>query len=115
MSRWPEPERDVGVASIWPYGNGPRGFSTTNAHPTASSLRTTNPIPTLITRISDSFGIQLPLLSLFDHPTLAGMAAAVERLILDKIELEKTEQGRIEAGNGNELQSTAESAEGIRR
>jgi len=69
----------------------------------------------LITRISDSFGIQLPLLSLFDHPTLAGMAAAVERLILDKIELEKTEQGRIEAGNGNELQSTAESAEGIRR
>ena len=40
----------------------------------------------LITRISDSFGINLPLLSLFDHPTLGAMSAEIERLILEKIE-----------------------------
>jgi hypothetical protein len=40
----------------------------------------------LISRISDSFGINLPLLSLFDHPTVAGMSAEIERLILAKIE-----------------------------
>jgi hypothetical protein len=28
----------------------------------------------------------LPLLSLFDHPTLGGMSAEIERLILEKIE-----------------------------
>ena len=39
----------------------------------------------LITRIGESFGVNLPLLSLFDHPTLAGMAAEVEQLILEKI------------------------------
>jgi acyl-CoA synthetase (AMP-forming)/AMP-acid ligase II/acyl carrier protein len=40
----------------------------------------------LITRVSDSFGVNLPLLSLFDHPTLGGMSAEIERLILAKIE-----------------------------
>lgn len=40
----------------------------------------------LITRISDSFGVNLPLLSLFDHPTLGAMSAEIERLILEKIE-----------------------------
>jgi hypothetical protein len=40
----------------------------------------------LITRIGNSFGVNLPLLSLFDHPTLAGMSEEIERLILDKIE-----------------------------
>lgn len=39
----------------------------------------------LITRIGESFGVNLPLLSLFDHPTLAGMASEVEQLILEKI------------------------------
>jgi acyl-CoA synthetase (AMP-forming)/AMP-acid ligase II/acyl carrier protein len=40
----------------------------------------------LITRISDTFGVNLPLLSLFDHPTLGSMSAEIERLILEKIE-----------------------------
>jgi amino acid adenylation domain-containing protein len=40
----------------------------------------------LITRISQVFGVDLPLLSLFDHPTLAGMSSEIERLILAKME-----------------------------
>jgi len=44
----------------------------------------------LINRIGSSFDVNLPLLSLFDHPTLAGMAAEVERLILAKIECSET-------------------------
>jgi amino acid adenylation domain-containing protein len=39
----------------------------------------------LITRIRDVFGVDLPLLSLFDHPTLAGMSGEIELLILAKI------------------------------
>jgi amino acid adenylation domain-containing protein len=49
----------------------------------------------LINRISDSLGINLPLLSLFDHPTLAGMAEEVERLILEKLEQEKLEREKL--------------------
>ena len=52
----------------------------------------------LITRISDTFGINLPLLSLFDHPTLGAMAAEIERLIFEK----------IEASEANGLQSLSE-------
>ena len=40
----------------------------------------------LITRISQVFGVDLPLLSLFDHPTLAGMSSEIEKLILAKME-----------------------------
>jgi amino acid adenylation domain-containing protein len=40
----------------------------------------------LITRISQVFGVDLPLLSLFEHPTLAGMSAEIEKLIIDKVE-----------------------------
>jgi amino acid adenylation domain-containing protein len=39
----------------------------------------------LLTRISQSFGVEMSLLSLFDHPTLAGMSSEIEGLILDKI------------------------------
>jgi acyl carrier protein len=39
----------------------------------------------LLTRISQAFGVEMSLLSLFDHPTLAGMSAEIERLILEKI------------------------------
>ncbi len=56
----------------------------------------------LITRIREAFGVDLPLLSLFDHPTLAGMASEIELLILEKIETEK-----IEAANGEALQPAA--------
>jgi amino acid adenylation domain-containing protein len=40
----------------------------------------------LLTRISQSFGVELSLLSLFDHPTLAGMSEEIEKLILAKLE-----------------------------
>lgn len=45
----------------------------------------------LLTRISESFGVELSLLTIFDHPTLAGMSAEIEKLILAKIELAKIE------------------------
>jgi amino acid adenylation domain-containing protein len=40
----------------------------------------------LVTRIREAFGVDLSLLSLFDHPTLAGMSNEIELLILAKIE-----------------------------
>jgi amino acid adenylation domain-containing protein len=46
----------------------------------------------LITRIRDGFGVDLSLLSLFDHPTLAGMSAEIERLIFAKIEATNWEE-----------------------
>jgi len=39
----------------------------------------------LLTRVSQSFGVELNLLSLFDHPTLAEMSQEIEKLILEKI------------------------------
>jgi amino acid adenylation domain-containing protein len=40
----------------------------------------------LIARVSETFGVELPLLQLFDHPTLAEMSNAIETLILAKLE-----------------------------
>jgi amino acid adenylation domain-containing protein len=42
----------------------------------------------LIVRVSETFGVELPLLQLFDHPTLAEMSDAIETLILAKLETE---------------------------
>ena len=39
----------------------------------------------LLTKIRDAFGVDLSLLSLFDHPTLEGMSIEVENLILAKV------------------------------
>lgn len=39
----------------------------------------------LLTRIKESFGVELSLLSLFDHPTLEGMSVEIENLILAKV------------------------------
>jgi amino acid adenylation domain-containing protein len=39
----------------------------------------------LIARVNETFGVELPLLELFDHPTLADMSDAVEKLILSKL------------------------------
>jgi amino acid adenylation domain-containing protein len=40
----------------------------------------------LLTRISESFGVELSLLTIFDHPTLAEMSAEIEKLIFSKID-----------------------------
>lgn len=48
----------------------------------------------LITRINESFGVELSLLSLFDHPTLEEMSLEVEKLILAKVEAMSAEDRR---------------------
>jgi len=40
----------------------------------------------LLTRIRQAFGVELTLLSLFDHPTLMEMSREIEKLILAKLE-----------------------------
>jgi amino acid adenylation domain-containing protein len=46
----------------------------------------------LITNISRSFGVELSLLTLFDHPTVAAMAAEIERLVRNKIDAMSAEE-----------------------
>ncbi|MGB7865819.1 MAG: non-ribosomal peptide synthetase [Candidatus Sulfotelmatobacter sp.] len=48
----------------------------------------------LISRISESFGVELSLLSLFDHPTLEEMSVEVEKLILAKVDAMSPEDRR---------------------
>jgi amino acid adenylation domain-containing protein len=48
----------------------------------------------LITRIGESFGVELSLLSLFDHPTLEEMSLEVEKLILAKVAAMSAEDQR---------------------
>lgn len=45
----------------------------------------------LLTRISETFGVELSLLTIFDHPTLAGMSAEIEKLILASMEADKAD------------------------
>jgi acyl carrier protein len=40
----------------------------------------------VIARVSDTFGVDLTLLKLFDHPTVAEMSAEIENLIMSKVE-----------------------------
>jgi acyl carrier protein len=46
----------------------------------------------LLTRISEVFGVELTLLQLFDHPTLAEMSREIEKLILAKLETTASER-----------------------
>jgi len=39
----------------------------------------------VIARVRDTFGIELTLLSLFDHPTVSGLSAEIERLLVLKL------------------------------
>jgi amino acid adenylation domain-containing protein len=45
----------------------------------------------LIARISETFGVELTLLKLFDHPTVAEMSSEIEDLILAKVESSEAE------------------------
>jgi amino acid adenylation domain-containing protein len=45
----------------------------------------------LIARISETFGVELTLLKLFDHPTVAEMSSEIEDLILAKVENSEAE------------------------
>ena len=39
----------------------------------------------LIVRIAETYGVEMTLLTLFDNPTVAEMAAVVERLVIEEI------------------------------
>ena len=54
----------------------------------------------LLTKIRDAFGVDLSLLSLFDHPTLEEMSIEVENLIVAK----------VTSGNGTNGSSTSQNA-----
>jgi amino acid adenylation domain-containing protein len=48
----------------------------------------------VIGRVRDSFGVELSLRSLFDHPTVREMSAEIERLILAKLEAMGEDEAR---------------------
>ena len=50
----------------------------------------------LLTRISETFGVELSLLTIFDHPTLAGMSSEIERLILAKLDQENSPSDTVQ-------------------
>jgi acyl carrier protein len=39
----------------------------------------------LIARVNEAFGVELPLLQIFDHPTVAEMSEVIQTLILAKL------------------------------
>jgi amino acid adenylation domain-containing protein len=43
----------------------------------------------LISRMRDAFGVEVSLLTLFDHSTIAGLAVQIEKLILEKLDVER--------------------------
>lgn len=49
----------------------------------------------LLARVHESFGVELPLLQLFDHPTLEEMSSAIENLILLKLEQARGGEGHV--------------------
>ena len=57
----------------------------------------------MIARISDTFGVELSLLSVFDDPTVRGMSAEIERLFLAKLESMSEEEAQrlLAAQDGN--------------
>ena len=51
----------------------------------------------VIARVSETFGVDLTLLKLFDHPTVAEMSTEIENLILSKMDQAKMDQSKLEA------------------
>jgi amino acid adenylation domain-containing protein len=39
----------------------------------------------IVSRVRDTYGVDLPLRSIFDHPTVAGMGAEIERLLVERV------------------------------
>jgi len=57
----------------------------------------------LMARLRDVFGVEISLLALFDHPTVAGLAAEVDHLIATKLcELSDDEVARLLAQSSEE-------------
>jgi acyl carrier protein len=52
----------------------------------------------LVARVNDGFGVALPLRTLFDIPTIAGLSAEIERLVLARLEA-MTEEEEAEVKN----------------
>jgi amino acid adenylation domain-containing protein len=48
----------------------------------------------LIARLRDAFQVEVPLLSLFDHPTVAELSAEVERLMVAKVDAMSEEEAQ---------------------
>jgi amino acid adenylation domain-containing protein len=65
----------------------------------------------LITRIGDSFGVEMSLRSLFDNPTVAGMAAEVERLVIADLEAMSDDDAARLLAAGSTAPSTSARAE----
>ncbi len=50
----------------------------------------------VIARVRESFDIEVTLLNVFDNPTVAGIAAVVEQLVIERVEaLSDEEAGRL--------------------
>src|SRR5262249_41385140 len=75
----PRTELEHGVARIWMESLGVErvGLHDDFFHLGGHSLLATH----VITRLSVAFGIEIPLRTLFEHPTVAGLARAVDRLL----------------------------------
>jgi acyl carrier protein len=48
----------------------------------------------VIARLRDAFQVELPLLTLFDHPTVADLAAEVERLMVANLDAMSEEEAQ---------------------
>jgi amino acid adenylation domain-containing protein len=69
----------------------------------------------LLTRISETFGVDLSLLSLFEHPTLAEMSEEIERLIFDRIEAGKVDSVQPEGAKLGQNRNHELAPAGMRR
>jgi acyl carrier protein len=49
----------------------------------------------LTSRLRDQFGVEVPLRKVFLHPTLAQLAAEVETILLDEIEVLSDDEARL--------------------